>query len=463
MRLLRGNYAIIAAFGLPVALGMTAIAIDSMRIQLAQFELNHAADSIAHAALISLRDQDTHSVVRKKASRFSKTNHIEGNDVNIKARKNLEFGFWDFEANTWTESSTLQNSVRVTLARDPQNKDGPFPLLLTPFMGYDYINLSADNASIAAMRTRDTMLVMDTTGSFVDEMPDAKKAALTLLTTMKERYIPGDHVGMATFVGDGALFTGLADSYTEYADIQSKWDGTAYAAPSGYSCTANSGGNPQYTCSGMEWQARYGYMVYWYPYPHLVYGMYGVRNWVNFPMNRGLSWCSLRGDASSAGGSVFVAGMHSFSSEKVHWAPEMLNCGVGGGGTNQGAGLSVAIDELLANGTIASVKSIVLISDGQPIDGGAYSWEAHFGGPNMGPHNAESYGQFQANEAESLGFNIFSVSFNDSHSGPSKDAQSAYLNSLTTGFGEFFETPNSEDLPLILKRIAENIPVVIVQ
>ena len=46
-----------------------------------------------------------------------------------------------------------------------------------------------------------------------------------------------------------------------------------------------------------------------------------------------------------AGGSEFT---------KVHWAPEMLNCGVGGGGTNQGAGLSVAIDELLANGRLPS-------------------------------------------------------------------------------------------------------------
>ena len=463
MRVLRGNYALIAAFSLPVVLGMSAIAIDSMRIQLAKFELNHAADSIAHAALISLRDQDTHQAVRKKAQKFSRSNHIEGNDVNIKSNRNLEFGFWDFETNTWTASNTLHNSVRVTLARDPKNKDGPFPLLLTPFLGYDYVNLATDNASIAAMRTRDTMLVMDTTGSFVDEMPDAKKAALTLLTTMKERYITGDRVGMATFVGDGALFTGLADSYCDYADIQARWSGTAYAPPAGYSCSPTSGGNPQYTCSGMEWDVHYGYMVYWYPYPHVVYGMYGVRDWVSFPMNRGLSWCSLRGDASAAGGSVFIAGMNAFASTKVHWAPEMLNCGVGGGGTNQGAGLSVAIDELLANGTIASVKSIVLISDGEPIDGGAYTWEAHFGGPEMGPHNSESFGHFQANEAEDLGYNIFSVSFNDSPSGPSRDAQSAYLNSLTTGFGEFYETPNSEDLPLILKRIGENIPIVIVQ
>ena len=48
------------------------------------------------------------------------------------------------------------------------------------------------------------MLVMDTTVFFVDEMLDAK--GTPLLTTMKERYITGDRVGMATFVGDGIVY-----------------------------------------------------------------------------------------------------------------------------------------------------------------------------------------------------------------------------------------------------------------
>ena len=80
----------------------------------------------------------------------------------------------------------------------------------------------------------------------------------------------------------------------------------------------------------------------------------------------------------------------------------------------------------------------------------------------MGAHTAESYGHYQANDADARDYSIFSVSFNDS-TGYAKDKQSAYLESLTTGFGEFYETPKSEELPLILKKIAENIPIVIVQ
>ena len=132
-----------------------------------------------------------------------------------------------------------------------------------------------------------------------------------------------------------ALFTGLADSYNEYADIQD--DGPVLLAPPADTLVHRQ--VRQSTIYLPEWRMYTMAICYWYPYPHVVYGMYGVRDWVSFPMNRGLSWCSLRGDASAAGGSVFIAGMNAFASTKVHWAPEMLNCG-GGGGTNQGAGLS---------------------------------------------------------------------------------------------------------------------------
>jgi hypothetical protein len=463
MRLRRGNYTIIAAAGLPVILGFTAMAVDGMRVQLAKAQLSQAADGIAHAALISMRDRDSAHEIRVKARKYGKTNDIFGNDVNIKSWKHMKFGFWDFETNTWTEKSAMQNAVRVTLNRDNDNRDGPLQMMLTPMMGLNYMDLQSENASIAAMRTRDTVVVVDTTGSFVNEMPDAKKAALTLLTTMRERYIPGDRVGMATFVGDGQLFTPLKDGYTEYASIYASWSGTGYPVKAGYSCTPTFSGAPQYECDGMEWGLRLGYYVSYYPYPRLVYGWYSKREYINnFAMNRGLTWCSMRGDSSYAGGHVFLSAAYSFYMDKLHWAPEMLNCGAGGGGTNQGAGIDVAIDELLVNGTVASVKSIVLISDGQPIDGNVTLWRNHFGGPSMGGHTAESFGHHQANEADSRDYSIFSVSFNDS-TGYAKDKQSAYLASLTTGFGEFYETPDSTELPLILQRIAENIPIVIVQ
>ena len=143
--------------------------------------------------------------------------------------------------------------------------------------------------------------------------------------------------------------------------------------------------------------------------------------------------------------------------------PSVPGCGAGGGGTNQGAGLELAIDELLVNGKAGSVKTMILISDGQAIDGFDMNWAAEFGAPSMGWRNASQFGEFQSDLAESLDFSIFSVSFNDLPPGAARDAQSRYLKGLVTGFGEFFETPNASDLPAIFKQIAENTPIVIVQ
>jgi hypothetical protein len=41
--------------------------------------------------------------------------------------------------------------------------------------------------------------------------------------------------------------------------------------------------------------------------------------------------------------------------------------------------------------------------------------------------------------------------------------QSAYLASLVRGYGQFYETPDSTELPAILEEIAKSIPISIVR
>ena len=458
----RGNYTAIAAIGLPVVLGFVAFAIDMSRIQMAQVELENAADSVAHAALVSLRDGDSVTAMRAKARKLARKNSILGDDVSIRAGREVKIGFWDFDNKTWTQSSTTFNSVQVTLARDQTSRDDPIQLLISPFMGFDYVNLTADNSAIAAMQTRDTMLVVDTTTSFINEMPNARQAALTLLNTMRDRYITGDRVGMALFVGDGKVFTTLRDSYNEYGAIYDDWSGAGYGPPSGMSvgCVPSASSLGAYDCTDYQMQGTVRYYWSWGGY----YAVYDVefKN-VTFPVQRGLTYCDMRNDTSGPGQDVYLNSWYWYGDSATHLAPEMLNCGAGGGGTNQGAGIEVAMDELLANGTVASVKSVVLISDGAPVDPLSGYWLSHFGGPNMGSMSSAEYGTAMSNEVDSHNFHTFSVSFNDTTSAWAAAQQSAYLESLTTGAGGFYETPDSTELPSILQRIAENIPLVIVQ
>ena len=70
-----------------------------------------------------------------------------------------------------------------------------------------------------------------------------------------------------------------------------------------------------------------------------------------------------------------------------------------------------------------------------------------------------AYGLSEADRAGEESISIFSVSFNETYN----EEQSAYLESLTRGYGTFYETPDASELPNILADIAASIPISIVQ
>ena len=221
----RGNYSVIAAFGLPVILGFAAIVVDMSRIQIARQEINMAAESIAHSALISMKHGDDETTIRNKAKKTGKQNQVDGDMVTIRANKHIYFGNWDFTTKKWAPSTKSFNSVKVVYGRTPDHREGPLDMMLTPFLGTNYVNISEENASVAAFRPRDMCVVMDVTASFAGEMPEAKKAALSLLDTMNEQYLTGDQICMVVFVGDSEVFTTMSDIQRDIRTVKAKWNG----------------------------------------------------------------------------------------------------------------------------------------------------------------------------------------------------------------------------------------------
>jgi hypothetical protein len=145
--------------------------------------------------------------------------------------------------------------------------------------------------------------------------------------------------------------------------------------------------------------------------------------------------------------------------EFFHDAPQMIGCNEGtlgvwysDSGTSQGSGLQLAIDQLTDTDTTEStaLKTIVLISDGkaQCVPEGTGCDD-----------ELAAYGLAEADRAEGSHISIFSVSFNETYNAD----QSAYLSSLTRGYGTFYETPDASELPSILAEIAASIPISIVQ
>ncbi len=128
----------------------------------------------------------------------------------------------------------------------------------------------------------------------------------------------------------------------------------------------------------------------------------------------------------------------------------MLDCRTGGDGTDQGTGIELAVDTLLSSGQDHALKVIVLVSDGRP---------QCYNNPNCSEADRWNSGINAAARASANDISIFSVSFNESYNA----TQSAYLESLVTGYGQFYETPDENELPDILETVARNIPIALVE
>ncbi|MCP4809422.1 MAG: TadE/TadG family protein [Proteobacteria bacterium] len=373
----RGNFAIIVALVFTVLLTFAALAIDVSYIRMARLQAQNAADAGAHAGMVALRDSGDEDEARDIATAVAAQNLVAGKSVTLED-DNIVFGEWDFYEREFSEGGTI-NAISVDVDRSSSTTDGAVNLMIAPLIGWDVASVSAN--SVGALRYRDTMLVLDITRSFKDEIEDAVEAVQTFLDITYNDGHPGDRLGLVTFVGAAETYTPIQNVATNYSTLSSDWDELDYCWDPVWDMNDNT--NMQHCCDPAVC-----------PSP-----------WTNWEQ----------------------------------------------AGTNQGAGLAEAIDQLDEESDIYALKTIVIVSDGQPT-----CWNTSIL-PDCDIARA-AYGQSMADVAEDNEMSIFSVSFND----PYDPVQSAYMESLIRGYGEFYETPDQEDLPLILEAIAESIPVAIV-
>jgi Flp pilus assembly protein TadG len=378
------NYAVIIAIVLTVLLSFAALAVDISYMRLAALQAQNAADAGAHAALVAYRRTSDEDEARDVAMEVLSQNVIVGTSVTIDENADITFGGWDYELGEFDANAAFTNAVKVDVARDSSMDDGPINLLVAPIIGYDTTDVAA--SATGAVRSRDVMLVLDTTRSFKDEIADAKSALLAFLDYMynEGETAPMDRIGLATFVGSGELHTELTYIDSNYSDIYDTWDDEV-----------------DY-CEDLVWDMHYA---------------------AEMPDCCAPTTCTV-------------------------WPPPYWWTA----GTNQSGGLEVASEHLIDNGNPYALKTIVLISDGQPC-----CWA-----PGVIPScdaTRTNAGYIEADYAYANDISIFSVSFNYPHNA----TQSAYMDDLTRGYGAFYETPDQEELPGILAAIAAEIPIALVE
>lgn len=396
----RGSIAVLMVFAIVLLMIFAALAIDLTYVRTTQFELRNAADAAAHASLVELRRSGNEAVATSLGREVAELNVAGGEPVSIEADA-FTYGEWDYADGTFVENSVFTNAVRVQADRNDGEMDGPIKLLMGPLFGQKDVGARA--TAIGAFRSRDVMVTLDVTGSFIEEMNEANKAVTAFLDTMYTRRLPNDRIGLNTFTGGSTMVTTLREVDSNYSAIRSVWRGDG---KSNISTTKASGLTNCYqtTCGvskkfcGSLWENK---------------ALKG--NWMQS--------CTMAGDDGVSGY------------------------------TSQGPGLRKAREHIVANDTYGNTKVIVLISDGRPTCPGSNSEN------NACAKARAAYAVSQATTAGNAGINIFTVSMNTANS----PAQEVFMASLVRGYGKAYDTATATDLDDILTEIAQSIPIALVE
>lgn len=137
----RGTVAILAAISLVGALAFVAFAVDFGHIELAENQLQNAADSAALSGARKLPFGREDAI--EAAKKWATVNAIAGDGLQLE-EGDVELGYWDQDLALFTavhpNSEDTINAVRVTAHRTKE-RGNPLNLFIAPVLGTDYANL----------------------------------------------------------------------------------------------------------------------------------------------------------------------------------------------------------------------------------------------------------------------------------------------------------------------------------
>lgn len=303
--------------------------------------------------------------------------------------EDIQFGGWDFSTKTFLPNAVPANAVQILGSRSSSVGTNG-PVEATFGKALGLPSASITHSGTAAFRIRSIVVAQDITGSFTDSIDAAGAADVVMLDQLHGYGVPADRIGMQLFTGDGTQFTALTYVQSGYTTVRSQWAGDGKGV---YDTTKRSG--------------------------------ITVCNKLDLPPP--------------------TAAQYSHS-----WVPA---CSTGSDGTNPGAAIQRATEQLLAQAQAYETRVVVLITDGRPSCCSSGSCSE----TNACAMQRAQYGVDMANYAEQNGISIFTVSFG------ADTQQSAYNASLARGIGVAYNTPDRNQLATILSEIAGMIPIVLVK
>ena len=200
----RGVVGVWMALSLVLLLGIAALAIDGSYLYVARNQLQIAVDAAALVGAVELQlDSDE---VKDRAMAYAAKNEVFGRPVALKPG-DIEIGYWDSQLRIFTPvggGGGGPAAIRVT-GRLTEERGNPVQLFFAGILGHHSADVvaSAVAASEGGDNSWDVILVQDVTGSFKDELYDAKEAHSLLLDCIATHTSGTSRVGVAAFSGCG--------------------------------------------------------------------------------------------------------------------------------------------------------------------------------------------------------------------------------------------------------------------
>ncbi|MCA9043701.1 MAG: VWA domain-containing protein [Planctomycetaceae bacterium] len=164
----RGVLIVWIALCLIIIMAFVAYSVDLGLMVTCESELQNAADAGSMSGARALRNGRTAAI--DTAQIWAEKNSAAGELVSLVPSEDVEIGIWDRDTDSFVpvpaSSSTSPNAVRVTCRRQAARGTG-LPLSFAPMIGVNSADLSA--SSVTTLRARDTMLVVDLSGSMNDD------------------------------------------------------------------------------------------------------------------------------------------------------------------------------------------------------------------------------------------------------------------------------------------------------
>ncbi len=160
-----GTVLVLMVLLLPLALLMSAIAINLAYIELSRTELIIATDAATRAGGRELIKTGSQTIARTRAQHYASINAVAGSGLNLSIT-DVQFGTSTRGGSgryNFTVNPINPNSIRIQSHRDSANANGPIPMIMPSILGMS--SVATTQEAISTQMEVDVGLVIDRSGS----------------------------------------------------------------------------------------------------------------------------------------------------------------------------------------------------------------------------------------------------------------------------------------------------------